>query len=126
MFEKYTACIGVLLSINIALSIALTEPQLKNTIYPFQNVSLSWDERVDDLVSRLTVIEIIDQLGSAKYSGQAPGIPRLNILPYNFINECLRGIVRLTKFLKCLSQIFLIFSCLRFGKIQLPIHKHLD
>ena len=98
MFEKYTACIGVLLSINIALSIALTEPQLKDTIYPFQNVSLSWDERVDDLVSRLTVIEIIDQLGSAKYSGQAPGIPRLNILPYNFINECLRGIVRLTKF----------------------------
>lgn len=29
--------------------------------YPFQNYSLSWEERLDDLVSRLTLEEIVNQ-----------------------------------------------------------------
>lgn len=81
------------LSIYFLLVLAVSETK-KDTNYPFQNISLPWDERLDDLVSRLTIEEIIIQLGSAKYEGRAPAIPRLNILPYNFLHECLRGVVK--------------------------------
>lgn len=48
--------------------------------YPFWNTSLPWNERVSDLVSRLTVEEIQLQMargGSGEYGGPAPAIPRL-------------------------------------------------
>ena len=48
--------------------------------YPFQNPDLPWDERVDDLVSRLTLEEIQLQMargGQWAYSTPAPAIPRL-------------------------------------------------
>lgn len=44
-------------------------------IYPFQNTSLPWNERVDDLASRLTIEEIQSQM--ARGGGSAPAIPRL-------------------------------------------------
>ncbi|KAK6176560.1 hypothetical protein SNE40_014822 [Patella caerulea] len=56
---------------------------------PFRNVSLSWEERVDDLVSRLTLEEIQEQL--AKGTGGAPAIPRLGIEPWEWWTECLNG-----------------------------------
>ncbi|XP_028393522.1 probable beta-D-xylosidase 6 [Dendronephthya gigantea] len=64
--------------------------------YPFMNVSLPWDVRVDDLVGRLTLEEIIDQMshGSWREGGPAPAIPRLNIGPYQFGTECLSGDVQ--------------------------------
>jgi beta-glucosidase len=68
-----------------------TNEQLENAdTYPFQDPSLPWDKRVDDLVSRLTLEEIIPQT-QAGYSGQPPSIPRLNIKPYVWITECLHG-----------------------------------
>ncbi|XP_029658372.1 probable beta-D-xylosidase 6 [Octopus sinensis] len=62
-----------------------------NGIYPFQNTSLSFSARVDDLVSRLTINETILQLsrGGSVYPG--PAIPRLGIKPYQWDTECLRG-----------------------------------
>jgi beta-glucosidase len=57
--------------------------------YPFQNPDLSIDERVDDLVSRITVQEKIDQL-----LNNAPSIDRLSIPEYNWWNECLHGVAR--------------------------------
>ena len=63
--------------------------------YPFQNVSLPWDDRVNDLVDRLTLLEIQDQLakgGAGTKGGPAPAIPRLGIGPYQWNEECLRGI----------------------------------
>lgn len=95
MYRKYLSSVIVFISIYIRLGLTL-----KDSIYPFQNTSLPLDERVDDLVSRLTPEEIITLLGSAKYVGQAPGIPRLNISPYNYLNECLRGIVRFSIIIK--------------------------
>jgi beta-glucosidase len=65
--------------------------------YPFFNTSLSWEERVDDLVSRLTLDEIVLQLargGIGRYgfgNNPAPGIPRLGIDPYSWNTECLSG-----------------------------------
>lgn len=62
--------------------------------YPFQDPNLPWDERVDDLVGRLTMDEIIMQLargGTDPDSGPAPAIPRLGINPYGWNTECLDG-----------------------------------
>lgn len=58
--------------------------------YPFQNPDLSWDERVDDLVNRLTLEEIVAQT-MAVYGDTIPGIPRLGLKNYTWITECLRG-----------------------------------
>lgn len=57
--------------------------------FPFQNPDLPTEKRVDDLVSRLTVQEKIDQL-----LYQAPAIDRLGIPKYNWWNECLHGVAR--------------------------------
>ncbi|KAI8783288.1 xylan 1,4-beta-xylosidase [Biomphalaria glabrata] len=62
--------------------------------FPFQNTSLPWNVRVDDLVSRLSLDEIQLQMargGAGIYGGPAPPIPRLGIGPYNWDTECLRG-----------------------------------
>ena len=57
--------------------------------YPFRNTSLSTTERVNDLVSRMTLQEKADQL---LYT--APAIPRLGIPSYNWWNEALHGVAR--------------------------------
>lgn len=61
---------------------------------PFKNVSLPWDDRVDDLVSRLSLDEIMYQMakgGAGDKGGPAPAISRLGIGPYQWNEECLRG-----------------------------------
>ena len=58
--------------------------------YPFQNPSLSWEARVDDLAGRLTLDEIVPQT-LAVYGSHTPAIPRLGIKPYVWITECVRG-----------------------------------
>src|SRR5690606_37042160 len=57
--------------------------------YPFQNPELSLDERVADLVSRLTLSE-----KAAQMLHEAPAIERLGIPAYNWWNECLHGVAR--------------------------------
>ncbi|XP_048240193.1 probable beta-D-xylosidase 2 isoform X3 [Haliotis rufescens] len=62
--------------------------------YPFRNTSLPWEDRVNDLVGRLTLDEIQLQMargGSGPNAGPAPAIPRLGIKPYSWDTECLRG-----------------------------------
>jgi beta-glucosidase len=51
--------------------------------------SHSIEERVDNLVSRMTVNEKVSQMGSA-----APAIERLGIPQYNWWNEGLHGVAR--------------------------------
>jgi beta-glucosidase len=51
--------------------------------------SRSFEERVDDLVGRMTVEEKVSQMGSV-----APAIERLGIPQYNWWNEGLHGIAR--------------------------------
>ena len=62
--------------------------------FPFRNVSLSWSDRVDDLVGRLTLQQIVQQLargGAGVNGGPAPAIESLGIGPYQWNTECLRG-----------------------------------
>ncbi len=56
---------------------------------PFQNPDLPIDQRVNDLVGRMTLEEKIGQMMNA-----APAIPRLGIPEYNWWNECLHGVAR--------------------------------
>lgn len=57
--------------------------------YPFQNPDLSIDDRVNDLVSRMTLDEKISQMQNG-----AAAIPRLGIPEYDWWNECLHGVAR--------------------------------
>ena len=60
--------------------------------FPFENPKLPWDQRVDDLVGRLTLEEIA-RFSISHYTRTPPDSERLGIHSYRFINECLRGIV---------------------------------
>jgi beta-glucosidase len=57
--------------------------------HAFQNPDLSIAERVDDLVSKLDVVEKASQMLHT-----APAIPRLGIPAYSWWNECLHGVAR--------------------------------
>jgi beta-glucosidase len=59
------------------------------TQYPFQNTSLSFEQRVNDLVSRLTLEEKVAQM-----SDVTPAIPRLGVPAYDWWNEVLHGVAR--------------------------------
>lgn len=57
--------------------------------FPFEDPQLTISDRVDDLVSRMTLSEKVGQL-----MFNAPAIPRLGIPEYNWWNECLHGVAR--------------------------------
>jgi beta-glucosidase len=63
--------------------------QETNKGYPFQNTSLSFEARVNDLVSRLSLEEKVSQMLNA-----APAIQRLGIPAYDWWNEVLHGVAR--------------------------------
>jgi len=56
---------------------------------PYLDPSLPLDQRVNDLVSRMTLEEKVSQMQDI-----APAIPRLNIPAYNWWNEALHGVAR--------------------------------
>ena len=65
--------------------------------YPFRNPNLAWQDRVNDLVNRLTTEEIINQTFVSNVDGVeeqsvVPAIPRLNIKPFVWKTDCTRGI----------------------------------
>ncbi|HEY8688171.1 MAG TPA: glycosyl hydrolase, partial [Chitinophagaceae bacterium] len=59
------------------------------TKYPFQNTNLSFEQRVNDLVSRLTLEEKVAQMLNS-----APAISRLGIPAYDWWSEVLHGVAR--------------------------------
>lgn len=63
--------------------------QQERTDFPFRNPSLSIEERVNDLVSRMTLQEKVSQLVHT-----ASSIPRLGVPAYNWWNEALHGVAR--------------------------------
>lgn len=69
--------------------VSCKQQQVQLHKFPFQNPTLKMDQRVDDLVSRLTLDQKIAQL-----MNQAPGIDSLGIPPYNWWSEGLHGVAR--------------------------------
>ena len=57
--------------------------------YPFRNPALTTEERVKDLLSRLTLEEKVQLM-----KHDAPAIPRPGIPAYNWWNEALHGVAR--------------------------------
>jgi len=65
------------------------KPKNQPYAYKFQDTSLSVEERVNDLVSKMTLNEKVSQMLNS-----APAIDRLGIPAYNWWNECLHGVAR--------------------------------
>ena len=79
----------VFILLSISAITLFTHAQQIQYAFPFRNPSLSVDQRVNDLVSRMTLKEKADQL---LYT--APAIPRLGVPAYNWWNEALHGVAR--------------------------------
>jgi beta-glucosidase len=81
----------------LSLLLVLCLPAMVNNLkaqqnpyeFPFRNPYLALEERVNDLVSRMTLQEKADQL---LYT--APAIPHLGIPAYTWWNEALHGVAR--------------------------------
>ncbi len=80
MRKKFSLFIIALMAIRLGLA---------QTVPPFRDTQLSFEKRVDDLLSRLTLEEKVKQMMHA-----APAIERLNIPAYNWWNEVLHGVAR--------------------------------
>lgn len=73
-------------NIVILFSLMLVFGVLSSQTYPFQNPDLSIDERVQDLISRLTLEE-----KAALMCDQSDAVPRLGIRKFNWWSEALHG-----------------------------------
>lgn len=71
------------------LILASSKAQESKKNFPFSDSSLLVEQRVNDLVSRMTLDE---KIGQMQYN--APAIERLSIPVYNWWNECLHGVAR--------------------------------
>ncbi|MDR7212595.1 glycoside hydrolase family 3 C-terminal domain-containing protein [Flavobacterium piscis] len=76
------------LALFLFLSVYCNAQQIQKK-YLFQNTDLTFQERVNDLVSQLTLEEKVSQMLNA-----SPAIPRLNIPAYDWWNETLHGVAR--------------------------------
>ena len=56
---------------------------------PFQNTELTFEERADDLLSRMSLQDKINQLNYESKAVESLGVPE-----YNWWNECLHGVAR--------------------------------
>jgi beta-glucosidase len=79
------------LTAALLLALGITSAALPQTStpLPYLNPALSNQQRVDDLVSRMTLDEKVAQLINT-----APAIPRLNVPAYDFWSEGLHGVAR--------------------------------
>src|SRR4051812_10644681 len=81
--SKLILTVATLLAINCCNS----KKEINN--FPFLNTSLSIEERVNDLVGRMTLEEKIGQM-----MNQSPAIDRLGVPQYNWWSEALHGVAR--------------------------------
>src|SRR5215212_11782499 len=78
-----------LLSVLLLLAVVLVNTANTQSLPPYKNPNLPIEQRVDDLVSRLTLEEKVAQMMNA-----TPAIERLGIPAYDYWNEALHGVAR--------------------------------
>jgi beta-glucosidase len=81
---NFYACVFLCAAVSPAL-----RAQQAPAAAPYLNPKLPVEQRADDLISRMTLEEKVDQLGHI-----APAIPRLGVPAYNWWNEGLHGVAR--------------------------------
>lgn len=79
-------------ALSIVLLMAIISSCGNGPKYPYLNTKLSFEERAEDLVSRMTLEEKVSQL--THYAGE---VEHLGIPKYNWWNECLHGVARAGK-----------------------------
>lgn len=80
----------LLLSLIAVLLVLTANSQSQSDKYPkYQDATLGFEARAEDLVNRMTLDEKISQLVN-----EAPAIPRLEVNGYEWWNECLHGVAR--------------------------------
>lgn len=85
------------MSLLVCLGLLVLASTCVDAILPFRNISLSWEDRVNDLVSRLTLEEMVGQMaggGGSTYK-PSPEIARLGIERYQLDTECLHGVMNM-------------------------------
>src|SRR5919107_1316576 len=90
MFSKRfreVSLIALVFWLLFSSSPATTQSTAPGANAPYLNSSLPLDQRVDDLISRMTLEEKVSQMMNA-----APAIPRLGIPQYDWWNEALHGV----------------------------------
>ena len=76
---------GLIIIVLVAMVGAISPLRAQN--FPFQDTSLTVDERVEDLLSRLTLDEKISMM-----EHRNPAIPSLGLPAYSWWNEALHGV----------------------------------
>ena len=83
------SCSVTVMVLFIVISCKTNEKEIKTYAFEFQDTSLPVEERVQDLISQMTLQEKVSQM---RYD--APAIERLGVPEYNWWNECLHGVAR--------------------------------
>jgi beta-glucosidase len=76
---------AVVIFLPLHISGQQTQPQTGT--FPYKNPELPMDQRVEDLIGRMTLQEKVDQMRD-----HAPAIPRLDVPKYDWWNEGLHGV----------------------------------
>ncbi len=79
----------LIFSLAIFVCFLQCEEQKQDSELKYLNTTFSLEDRVNDLLDRMTLQEKIDQLNY-----EAPAVERLRIPAYNWWNECLHGVGR--------------------------------
>ncbi|WP_343910349.1 glycoside hydrolase family 3 protein [Aquimarina litoralis] len=82
----------LIVCILLQLSISCSTKKEEEKEYKYKDPKLSTSERVNDLISHMTLSEKVSQM---RYD--APAIERLGVPAYNWWNECLHGVARAGK-----------------------------
>ncbi|MBN2411553.1 glycoside hydrolase family 3 C-terminal domain-containing protein [candidate division KSB1 bacterium] len=80
----------LIILLNVLLTLTFCAKKSSYEDLPlYKNPEISIEERVDDLVDRMSLDEKVSQLVN-----DAPAIPELDVPKYNWWNECLHGVAR--------------------------------